>query len=196
MQTYWLNFPEIETRLCGRPKSCPHCRSQLLQGWGRSKKTVQDGGSLEAEVRRFRCCDCGRTFRRYPQGVARGTRSQRLRSLAAVVWALGLSLDDSLAMFGRLGLQVSRTSLWRDAREQAGALRLERPDEGFYLSDWTDIDGEYSPGFRREAETTLILDLGCQGRVALGVSHLNGQRAFSQWLSDLTETLEIELTPV
>jgi hypothetical protein len=47
-----------------------------------------------------------------------------------------------------------------------------------------------------EEDIALVLDLGCQGRIALGISYENGRRALEEWLWHLAEALEIELTPM
>lgn len=118
----WLRMPEVKTSPKSRPKQCPHCGSYILQRWGRIIKPVRDTHELEVEVHRYRCCDCGRTFRDYPQGIDRAERSLRLRHLAALVWALGLSLEQVVRLFDRFGVRLSRTSIWRDGQEMIALL--------------------------------------------------------------------------
>ena len=87
-------------------------------------KRVTDLYIDEVTVHRYRCCGCGRTFRHYPQGVDRHDQSHRLRGLAALSWALGLSLRSVSHLLGALGCDLSRISVWRDVQE-AGSNALD-----------------------------------------------------------------------
>jgi hypothetical protein len=74
-----------------RPRSCPRCKSPFLQAWGRTRKPIRDLRTREVLVRRYRCPACRHCFRHYPEGVDRRDQSQRTATLAALLWALGLS---------------------------------------------------------------------------------------------------------
>ncbi len=64
-----LSLAEVNDKIITRPQGCPYCGSVLLQSWGSASKPLCDPQLKKVEVRRFRCCDCGRTFRHYPEGV-------------------------------------------------------------------------------------------------------------------------------
>lgn len=100
----------------GRPSACPFCHSPVLQRWGKVPKSLKDPQLAQVEVHRYRCWGCRRTFRHYPQGVTRWTQSQRTVALAALLWALGLSLRAVAALFPHLGPSLSRMSVLRDVR--------------------------------------------------------------------------------
>ena len=51
------------------------------------------------------------------------TKSIRLRGLAALSWALGLSLRSVSHLLGALGCDLSRMSVWRDV-QAAGTIAL------------------------------------------------------------------------
>ena len=85
-------LPKIKTFPDARPSACPHHGSIYLHRHGAVTKPVKDLHGDEVTVHRYRCCDCVRTFRHYPQGVDRHDQSHRLRGPAALCWALGLSV--------------------------------------------------------------------------------------------------------
>jgi DNA-directed RNA polymerase subunit RPC12/RpoP len=122
LDVIWVRMPDIQTSPNARPRQCPYCGSYILQRWGRIAKPVRDTHELEVEVHRYRCCDCGRTFRAYPQGVDRSERSIRLRNLAALTWALGLSLEKVVHLFTTFGVNLSRTTIWRDGQKMVSSL--------------------------------------------------------------------------
>ena len=84
LSVIWLRLPQVKTQPQKRPRTCPNCNSYILQRWGRITKPVRDTHELEVEIHRYRCCDCGKTFRAYPEGVDRAERSTRMRQLAAL----------------------------------------------------------------------------------------------------------------
>ena len=117
VQVLWFRLAQISTSPRNRPARCPYCTSPILQRWGRITKPVTDTHELEIEIHRYRCTECKRTFREYPEGIDRASRTQRLRQLAALTWAMGLSLDEVASILEELDLEFSRTTIWRDGVE-------------------------------------------------------------------------------
>ena len=118
-----FTLPQVKDYPDSRPSACPHCRGVLLNRHGKVTKRVTDPYISEVSVIRYRCTDCLRTFRHYPEGVDRHDQSLRLRGLAALGWALGLSLRSVSHLLAALGCRLSRMSVWRDVQESgSGAL--------------------------------------------------------------------------
>ena len=87
-----FTLPQVKDYPDSRPSACPHCGSVILNRHGKVTKRVTDLYLSEVTVMRYRCTDCLRTFRHYPEGVDSHDQSLRLRGLGALSWALGLSL--------------------------------------------------------------------------------------------------------
>ncbi len=100
-----------------RPSSCPHCEGVILHRYGQVEKTIKDLYVSRVTAIRYRCVECGRTFRRYPDGVDSHDRSKRLRGLAALSWALGLSHRSVSHILRALGYELSPMGSWRDVQE-------------------------------------------------------------------------------
>ena len=133
-----FTLPQVKHFPDTRPSACVHCGSVYLNRHGPVTKPINDLYIDEVTAHRYRCCDCGRTFRHYPQGVVGHDQSIRLRALAALSWALGLSLRSVSHLLGALGCDLSRMSVWRDV-QQAGTRRTERMVE---QRSWSsEIDG-------------------------------------------------------
>ena len=111
-----IRIPDVKPSPEGRPPACPHCANPALQRWGRVRKPLKDPRLQEVEVHRYRCPQCQRTFRHYPQGVTPWTQSRRTVLLCALLWALGLSLRSVSALLPHLGTPLSRMSVLRDVR--------------------------------------------------------------------------------
>ena len=119
-----FTLPQVKTFPDTRPSACPRCGSVYLNRHGLVTKPISDLYVSEVTAHRYRCCDCGRTFRHYPRGVDHHDQSHRLRALAALSWALGLSLRSVSHLLGALGCGLSRMSVWRDV-QQAGTSALD-----------------------------------------------------------------------
>ena len=125
MSTVRFTLPQVKLCPDTRPVACPHCGGVYLNRHGPVTKPVKDLYVSEVTVYRYRCCDCTRTFRHYPQGVDHCDQSHRLRGLAALSWALGLSLRSVSHLLRALGCELSPMSVWRDVQE-AGSNSLGR----------------------------------------------------------------------
>ena len=100
-----------------RPQRCPNCGSQILQKWGKSSRVVQDIDPHIIEVSRFRCEECCSTFRWYPPGVSRSTWTRQIRSVAAILFAMGLSSREIMNILSKAGIHISHSMVWREGRE-------------------------------------------------------------------------------
>ena len=112
-----FTLPQVKDYPDTRPQGCPHCGSVFLHRHGEVTKPIRDLYVSEVNALRYRCTDCHRTFRHYPQGVDHHDQSLRLRGFAALSWALGLSLRSTSHLLGALGCSLSRMSIWRDVQE-------------------------------------------------------------------------------
>jgi len=105
-----LRLSEVKSEAEGRPEACPYCGSMVLQGWGKVTKPLRDTQLRQVEVRRYRCSDCGRTFRHYPEGVTKADQSVRLQQLTALMWAFGASLRGVSGVLGVSWFSVNWTT--------------------------------------------------------------------------------------
>ena len=117
-------LPKVKRKPDERPSSCPRCGGVVFHKRGQVDKGIKDLYISRVTVVRYRCVECGGTFRRYPEGVDRHTQSKRLRALSALSWALRLSHRSVGHLLTALGCELSRMSSWRDVQEAgAGAKR-------------------------------------------------------------------------
>jgi len=185
-----LRVPNVNLTPPARPAACPICGWKRLMRWGALTKAVRDPNVQQVSVHRYRCCRCHRTFRVYPAGVDRATQTLRLRHLAALTWALGLSLRSVVAVFAAFGTEVSRMSVWRDGQaltEQIGTQRHQQPVRILGL------DGTGSRVRGRSTGIVMAVDLGTGMPVA--VAELDEQKpdALLGWLGPLVRQLGVEV---
>jgi hypothetical protein len=133
-----LKLPDVKRKTEVRPGKCPYCEGGTFQRWGRVNKPVKDIRARNVKVYRYRCCQCGRTFRHYPQGNTRADQTERMQFFAALLWRLGLShRASSLILPSRTGVLAARTvsgmrvslshmSVWRDVQAQAVRRKQQR----------------------------------------------------------------------
>ena len=108
---------QVKTFPDERPDACKYCGGQILTQHGAVEKSVIDLYEDKVTTVRYRCSDCGRTFRHCPEGIDRGGQTQRMRGWAALAWAPGLSLRSASHLLADFGVSVSRMSVWRDVQE-------------------------------------------------------------------------------
>lgn len=186
-----LRFPEVEDTPNNRPRHCPYCGSPILQRWGRVSKSVHDLEHQETEVQRYRCGECERTFRDYPEGIDRSSQSLRIRHLAALAWAMGLSCRDVVSVFDELGVRLSRMSVWRDGQELAARLGGQggpRRARRFSIERLASHQKPNRPG------VVIVIDPGDGRTVVLGVLDEFDPRKVKSWLEPLVAEVDIEVS--
>ena len=79
MPVILIRLPEVSIHPSARPERCPYCGSQILQRWGRVTKPVKDWRDIVVVIYRYRCQDCERTFRDYPEDIDRSNHARGIR---------------------------------------------------------------------------------------------------------------------
>ena len=188
MPIVMLRLPKRITTDLPRPNACPYCGSSLLQRWGQAAKSLQDTQSRTTSVVRYRCNQCGRTFRHYPDGVDRGLQSQRIRQLAALAWAMGMSSRDVATVFNELGVSLSHMTVWRDGQEISRQLDESSNTLGRYT-----LDRYFLPGISKKLGVVLALDLGTGRSAILGTLNEYDPRRVIAWLKPQLRELNIQV---
>lgn len=191
-----LQLPAVNPCSDGRPKRCPYCGSELLQRWGAVHKPLRDTDFEAVQAYRYRCAECGRTFRHYPEGVDKGDMSQRLRCLAALAWSMGLSLRGVGTIFSAFGegLRVSRMSVWRAVQEKGEELRLRaKSQQRKHQVRVLGVDGAW---VRLNGESTGVMvavDMGNGQMVSMEVIDEHDPQAVCRWLKPMVEEFGVEV---
>ena len=104
-----LKLPGVKRKREERPRQCLYGEGGTFQRWGAVKKPVKDTRVRNVKVYRYRCCQCKRTFRHYPEGNSGADQTERWRLFAILLWTLGLILSG-------LKVLVSHMTIWRDVQ--------------------------------------------------------------------------------
>lgn len=190
MPVVLLRFSETDKSNTHRPQFCNHCGSSVLQRWGRVERTIQDVSHFSAEVYRYRCGDCGRTFRFYPKGIDRTGQSLRLKYLAAVSWALGLSYRDVANFLGKKGIAISHTTVWRDGQELLTQMKNQKDSQSHRKYN---IDTIFLPHVSPRLGVVIAVDMGDGEFEVLGTIDEFNPRNVRSWLEPLVKNVDIEV---
>lgn len=190
MDTMLLKLPEVKAETERRPTACRYCGCQVLQGWGRCRKPVRDSQLREVQARRYRCTGCERTFRHYPEGISQADQSTRMVQLAALMWALGLSLRQATMILAAFGVTLQRMSIWRDAQVIAARLGACRRGQ---IVPCIGVDGTWVSLKGRKQGLVVAVDMGNGLPLALGVVEEKEPQAVAEWLNDLVQAVGAEV---
>lgn len=185
-----LKLPDVKAEPEGRPEKCPACGHDILQRWGGQSKRLRDPYIQEVLVYRYYCGRCRHTFRDYPEGVDEAQQSQRLRKLAAVCWALGLSYRGIEVIFTAIGFGIDHMTAWRDVQAQAENLRRQRKHKPVRVLG---VDGAYVRGWGKTQPVLVAVDLGNGEPVAVGYVDEYNPQAVRRWLEPLVKQLGVSV---
>lgn len=151
-------------------------------------RQVRDPQVREVIIYRYHCCSCHHTFRHYPEGVDQAQQTLRLRALAAIAWALGLSYRGLAALFSAFSVEISRMSAWRDTQERAHQLKLKNKWKPVRVLG---VDGAWVRGWGEQRGVLVAVDLGDGQPVAIGMLDEHNPQAVRKWLQPLLQQMEV-----
>ena len=174
-----LKLPNVKAAAEGRPTCCPVCKGETYQRWGGRVRTVKDPHLQQVVVYRYRCCTCRHIFRYYPEGVDQAQQTQRLGTLAAFGWVLGLSYRGIAALFQAFRVELSRMSAWCDTQERSEQFRKQRKWKPVRVLG---LDGAWVRGWGEQRGVVVAVDLGEGQPVAVGYVDEKNPQALRKWL--------------
>lgn len=179
-----LKLPKVKRTTETRPRQCPYCTGETFQRWGQVNKSVKDIRVQNVKVYRYRCCQCSKTFRHYPEGNSRADQTERLRIFAVLLWKLGLSYRASSLILSGLNVMVSFMTIWRDVQVEAQQWKQR--------SRWKSVrvvglDGAYVLGWGDKQPVLVAVDLGTGEPLAVGYVNEYNPQAVRRWLAPLVQ---------
>jgi transposase-like protein len=179
-----LKLPEVKRQREERPKSCQYCGGETFQRWGGVNKPVKDLRVRNVKVYRYRCCDCKRTFRHYPEGNSGADQTERLRLFATLLWTLGLSHRASSLILSGLNVFVSHMTIWRDVQVAA---RQRKKRNQWKPVRVLGLDGASVLGWGDKQPVLVAVDLGTGEPFAVGYINEYDPQAVRRWLEPLVQ---------
>jgi DNA-directed RNA polymerase subunit RPC12/RpoP len=173
-----------------RPIQCLYCSSPVLQRWGNGSRNLRDMQKHEIDVPRYRCAQCGRTFRYYPPEMDRANYSRRIKNLGALIYALGVSSREVVGIFQEQGVQLSHTTVWRDGNQLA---ELKKQALGEKSLKRYSIDRVYVPRVSQRIGVVVALDLGQGKRTIVGTVDESDPRLVKGWINAMSVDPDIEV---
>lgn len=188
-----LKFDDFQTNLNDRPERCPYCGCQVFQRWGVGEKNVQDANPEVGEYHRYRCNACQRTFRHYAAGIDKTRLSQRIRKIAGIGWALGLSARDVVEILKDFGVEISYMTVWREGND---LVKLNQDAFGPNKPGRYSIDKLFLMNKGRGIGTSIMVDLG-NGKInVLGRMDEVDYRKVLAWLKTVVANLDIQVSVI
>jgi len=190
MPVVWVRFSaKIDAKKfrTGSLLNCPVCGGDRLQRWGKIEHSMLNNGH-NIHISRFRCADCGHTFSDPVKQNLKQTYQDTIHAVAGMIWCMGFSLREIEALFQKLDLLVSRSSIWRSGKKMV--MKLDYPGrEGQRL----EIDPLYIPGISEKLGVIVGLELTDGRQVVLGALPEHNPQTVRCYLEDLLFAAEVEI---
>lgn len=171
-----LRLPEVRPDEYQVPHSCPYgCGGRYFALHQRWHKAVADPTYTEVIVRRYKCLTCGRSFRVHPTGISADHRSQRLRGIGVMLYALGLSYGAVADALAALGWKGSKSSIYRDVQAAGAAVERLRQQQAVRRVRVASADATYV--ICRGAQVTVAVALDAVVGDVLEVELVDGETA-------------------
>ncbi len=184
-----LRLGEKNPKNGSRPHQCPQCGSQILHKWGSEERVLKDVNQSVAQVHRYRCSSCNHTFRFYPSGSDRSNISRRVRRMAAIAWALGMSSREVVEFFHQFDIHLSHSTVWRDAH------RLLKQQGDGQDSRRFNLDSRFLPGVSTRLGVVVAVDMGAGRLAVLGtVDEYNPRKVISQLTNLVGDVVDVVTT--
>ncbi len=189
-----LRLPEIREDEYVVPQECPYgCGGRYFALHQECHKAVSDPEYAEVTVKRYRCVQCGRSFRVYPQGVSQRPRSQRLRGIGVMLYVLGLSYGGVADALRAFGWQGSKSSVYRDvqaAGEAVGRLRANAPRRRIQV---VSADTTYVVCNREEVTVAVAVDALAGDVLEVELVDSESADSLRPFLEQLKEQFDVEV---
>jgi hypothetical protein len=143
-----------------------------------------------AVIYRYRCLDCERTFRDYPEDIDRSTHGHSIRRLAAMLWALGYSYREIVRILGKKQIKLSRSTIWREVQEISSQLSGTRVNK---LQHEYRIDKTYIHKVSGKFGVVFAIDLNYDDYIILGTLNEHNPVYVTSWLRPLVQGTNIEI---
>jgi len=179
-----LKLETVKRKTEIRPSRCPYCEGKTFQRWGQVSKPVKDVQVRNVKVYRYRCCDCQRTFRHYPEGNTRADQTERLRVYASLLWKLGLSYRASSLILTGVRVRVSHMTIWRDVQEASQKIKKYNQWKRVRILG---LDGAYVLGWGEKQPVLVAVDLGTGEPLTVGYVNEYDPQAMQRWLVPLVQ---------
>lgn len=191
MPVILIRLPRSNQLADERPSHCPYCGSQILQRWGSVTKPVKDRQDTLAVLYRYRCGECKRTFRDYPEDLDRSSYARGIRRLAAMLWSLGLSYREIIGIFSKSEITLSVSTIWResqDVTEQLAGVKINKLRQEFR------IDKSYIHRVSNNFGVVLAVDLCEDDYIVIGTLSEHNPVSVTSWLKPLIQDTNIEIS--
>jgi transposase-like protein len=186
----WVKFSEkikVKNIKTASLAACPLCGGDRIQRWGKVALAGSNSGN-RLRVTRFRCANCGHTFSDPVKQNLKKTYDQTIQAVAGMLWNFGYSLREIEIFFQRLGISVSRSSIWRYGSRMG--LKLDYPNQqDLHL----EIDPFYITGVSETLGVVVGLELSDGRRVVLGTLPECNPRIVTRYLECLLINADVEI---
>jgi transposase-like protein len=193
-----VNIPQVDPNAMERPQVCPYeaCDGEYFTPHQQHcEKPLRDPEFDRVNAKRWKCLQCGRTFRVYPEGVSDAERSDRLKAAGIMLYLLGISyrgVEDFLTAFG---YPVDHVTIYRDVQE-AGEKARELREEWLKQAGRVKVVGG-DPTHAQCAGDDVVIGIAVDAQkgfiLTIDVLENEQMETLYQWLQPILELVDAEV---
>jgi transposase-like protein len=193
-----VNIPQVDPTVMDAPEVCPYegCDGEYFKPHQQHcEKPLRDPEYDQVNAMRWKCLQCGRTHRVYPEGVSDAERSDRLKAAGVMLYLLGISyrgVEDFLTAFGS---PVDHVTVYRDVQE-AGEKARELREEWLKQAGRVRVVGGDPTHARCGGEDVIIgVVVDAQAGFILTIEVLDNEQVETlyQWLQPIVDLVDAEV---
>ncbi|HEX9838013.1 MAG TPA: transposase [Anaerolineales bacterium] len=155
-----------------------------FQRCGQVNKPVKDVRVRNVKVYGYRCCQCIRTSRHYPEGDSSADQTERLHVFAILLWTFGLSHRASSLILSGLQVLVSHMTIWRHVQEHAKHLKKRNHWKPVRVLG---LDRAHVLGRGEKQAVLVAVDLGTGEPIPVGYINEYDLQAIRCWREPLLQ---------
>jgi transposase-like protein len=188
-----LLLPKVEPKEISEPTVCTYagCGSKRLQMHQPVEKALRDTTHKLVEVHRYRCLECGRTFRVYPKGVSKAQTSDRVQGLAVMLYLLGLSYGAVSLALESLGVPLSKTEVYNTVQAAARRIPDMKREQVFESMKTKAIGGDLTSVKCAGKWLHLAISVDALSGLALTIDDLGAEDAktLKEWMEPIASSV-------
>ena len=193
-----VNIPQVDPTAMEPPELCPYeeCDGQYFKPHQQHcEKPLRDLEYDRVNAMRWKCLQCGRTHRVYPEGVSDAERSDRFIAAGVMLYLLGVSYRGVEDFLTALGQPVDHVTVYRDVQKAGEKAREMRRGWRRQAGSVKVVAGDPTHARCKGEDVVIGVAVDAQEGVVLDIDVLENEQTQTlyEWLQPILDLVGAEV---